>query len=84
MEPYKNEIIAAVKVDDTKAYFLPEMAGLKPYATKISTIIDWSSEFFFKKKDKSDLKYDKINNKVIDSYPMPVNDQTWPGLMKQL
>lgn len=111
LEPYKNEIIAAVKVDDTKAYFFTRdgrymvfnvaknktetisaqpinektLPGLKPYATKISAIIDWSSEFFYIfLKDNSYLKYDKINNKVIDGYPMPVNDQTWPGLMKQL
>lgn len=108
LEPYKNEIIGAVKMGETKLYFftrdgrfivfdmranktettyaismnekaLPE---LKPYSSKISATMDWSTEFFYIfLKDNSYLKYDKINNKVLDAYPMPVNNTTWPELI---
>lgn len=110
LEPYKNEIIAAVKMDDTKAYFFTRdgrymvfdiqknrtettyaqtindktLPGLTPYAAKIRTAIDWSPKFFYIfLKDNSFLKYDKLNNSVVNGYPLPVNATTWPGLISR-
>lgn len=110
LEPYKNEIIGAVKMDNTKMYFFTRdgryivfdmqenktettyalainektLPGLKPYSSKISTAMDWSSEFFYIfLKDNSYLKYDKLNNKVLKGYPKPLNNITWPGLINR-
>ncbi|GLU56463.1 hypothetical protein Dfri01_59240 [Dyadobacter frigoris] len=110
LEPYKNEIIGAVKMDETRLYFFTRdgrfivfdmnknktettyalsinekvLPGLKPYSSKVSATMDWSAEFFYVfLKDNSYLKYDKLNNKALDGYPMPINNTTWPNLVNR-
>ncbi|MEN5055767.1 alkaline phosphatase family protein [Sphingobacterium kitahiroshimense] len=108
LEPYKNEIIGAVKMDNKKVYFFlryglyivfdmqrnrtettyakeyneKTLPGLQPYASKISTTTDWSSQYFYIfLKDNTFLRYDKLKNKVMNDVPVVIDDKTWPGLI---
>lgn len=55
--------------------------GLGAYAQKISAAVDWNTTYcYFFLNDKTYIKYNKITDKAVSGYPLPVNGSTWPGL----
>ena len=54
--------------------------GLAPYAAQIDAAFTMANHTFFFLSDGTYLKYDLANDRLLDGYPRPINDQTWPGL----
>ena len=55
--------------------------GVGNYATKITAAVDWNTTYcYFFLNDGTYIKYDKISDKAVSGYPLPVNSNTWPGL----
>ncbi|MCY4043773.1 MAG: hemopexin repeat-containing protein [Cellvibrionales bacterium] len=55
--------------------------GLSDYANQITSALSWDNKkLYFFLSNKTYIRYNLVTNKVDDCYPLPINEEKWPGL----